>query len=76
LGIGTSGREGGYKEMEKEGEGGRNIVHSCMNREKGDLLKLFQEWAEEGIKENGGVNSTKIHCKNICKCQNVPSVQQ
>jgi hypothetical protein len=30
-----------------------------------------------GIKENdGGVNSTMIHCKNFCKCHNVPPVQQ
>jgi hypothetical protein len=29
------------------------------------------------IKENdGGVNSTMIHCKNFCKCHNVPPVQQ
>jgi hypothetical protein len=23
-----------------------------------------------------GVSSTMIHCKNVCKCHNVPSVQQ
>jgi hypothetical protein len=29
------------------------------------------------IKENdGGVNSTMIHCKNFCKCHNVTPVQQ
>jgi hypothetical protein len=31
---------------------------------------------EGGIKENDGikegVNSTKIYCKNFCKCHNVP----
>jgi hypothetical protein len=25
-----------------------------------------------GIKENGGVNSTIINCKNFCKCHSVP----
>jgi hypothetical protein len=40
------------------------------------MLKLFQEW-RGGIKENdGGVNSTMIYCKNLCKCHNVPLVQQ
>jgi hypothetical protein len=30
-----------------------------------------------GIKENdGGVNSTMMYNKNICKCHNVSSVQQ
>jgi hypothetical protein len=42
--------------------------------EKGELLKLFLEWGERGIKENdGGVNSTMIHliyCKNFCKSHN------
>jgi hypothetical protein len=29
--------------------------------------------AGKGIKENmEGVNSTIIHCKNFCKCHNVP----
>jgi hypothetical protein len=32
-----------------------------------------------GIKENGGggegVNSSRIYCKNFCKCYNVPLVQ-
>jgi hypothetical protein len=29
------------------------------------------------IKENdGGVNSSMIHCKNFRKCHNVPPVQQ
>jgi hypothetical protein len=26
--------------------------------------------------EDDGVNSVMIYCKNICKCQNEPSVQQ
>jgi hypothetical protein len=30
----------------------------------------------EGLKENGGLNSTKIHCKNFCKCHHVFPVQQ
>jgi hypothetical protein len=30
-----------------------------------------------GIKENDeGVNSSMIHCKNFCKCHNVPPTQQ
>jgi hypothetical protein len=30
-----------------------------------------------GIKENdGGVNSTMIHCKYFCKCHNATPVQQ
>jgi hypothetical protein len=30
-----------------------------------------------GIKEKmEGVNSTKIYCKNLCKCHNVSPVQQ
>jgi hypothetical protein len=48
--------------------------------EKGELLKLFQEWGEgrkwEKIK---GVNPSVIyliHYKNFCKCHNVPSAQQ
>jgi hypothetical protein len=41
--------------------------------EKRDLLKLFKEWREGKIKENDGeVNFTMIHCKNFCKCYNVP----
>jgi hypothetical protein len=44
--------------------------------ENSDLLKLFWEWEEEGIKENGkGENSSIIYFiyyKNICKCHNVP----
>jgi hypothetical protein len=45
--------------------------------EKLDMLKLFQEWGERGTKENdGGVNLSKIYCKNFCKCHNVPPEQQ
>jgi hypothetical protein len=41
------------------------------------MLKLFQEWGYQGVKENDhGVNSTMIYCKNFCKCHNVPPVQQ
>jgi hypothetical protein len=36
-----------------EDEYGTNTVYTCMQMEKWDLLKLFQEW-EEGIAENGG----------------------
>jgi hypothetical protein len=39
-------------------------------------MKLFHEWWEEEIKENDGQGEFKydifIHCKNICKCHNVP----
>jgi hypothetical protein len=30
----------------------------------------------EGIKENDGINSAMIYCKNFCKCHNVLPVQQ
>jgi hypothetical protein len=33
----------GYKERVWEGEYGTNIVYTCMNLEKWDLLELFQE---------------------------------
>jgi hypothetical protein len=47
-------------------------VYFYENR-KIDLLKLFQEWGQEGIKEKmEGVNSSVIYCKNFCKCHNVP----
>jgi hypothetical protein len=37
------------------------------------VLKLFQEWREGEMKEDGGgVNSSMIYCKNFCKCHNVP----
>jgi hypothetical protein len=42
----------------------------------GTMLKLLQEWGREDKGECGGVNSTMIHCKNFCKCHNVPPVQQ
>jgi hypothetical protein len=30
----------------------------------------------ERIKENdGGLNSTMIYCKDLCKCHNVPRIQ-
>jgi hypothetical protein len=49
-------------------------VHTYVN-EKLYLLKLFQESGEGGIKEKAGSNSSMmylIHCKNLCKCHNVP----
>jgi hypothetical protein len=33
-----------YKENVKEGECSGNTTYSCMQMEKRDLLKLFQEW--------------------------------
>jgi hypothetical protein len=45
--------------------------------EKGYLLKLFQKWWEEEIKESdGGSELSMIYlicCKNICKCHSVLS---
>jgi hypothetical protein len=38
----------------EEGECGGIIVYSSMKMEKWDLLKLFQEWGEEGTNENDG----------------------
>jgi hypothetical protein len=37
-----------------ESECGGRIRYSCMQIETWDLLKLFQEWGESGIKENDG----------------------
>jgi hypothetical protein len=36
----------------KEGEYGTNTMYTCVNLEKCDVLKLFQEW--EKVKENDG----------------------
>jgi hypothetical protein len=64
---------GGYKEKVKEDECGGNLIYSCMNMEKWDMLKLFQEWGEKGIKEDdGGGEFNYDYCKNFCKCHNVP----
>jgi hypothetical protein len=50
-----------------------------MYMEKGYLLKLFEEWGEGEVKENGGgMNSSLtylIYCKNFYKCHNVPPTQ-
>jgi hypothetical protein len=41
------------------------------------LVETIPGMGERVIKENdGGVNSTMIYCKNFCKCDNVPPVQQ
>jgi hypothetical protein len=41
------------------------------------ILKLFQEWGQDVIRENDrGVNSIVMYCKNFCKCHNVSPVQQ
>jgi hypothetical protein len=45
---------GGYNERVKEAECSVNITCSCMKMKKLDMLKLFQEWGEERIKENDG----------------------
>jgi hypothetical protein len=39
---------GGYKERVKEDESSGNILYSCMKMEKLTMMKLFQEWGEEG----------------------------
>jgi hypothetical protein len=53
-----------------------NTVHTCKQMEKWDMLKLFQEWWEGGIKRMvEEVNSSMVYLiyyKNTCKCHNVP----
>jgi hypothetical protein len=40
-------------------------------------VKTIPGMGAAGIKESyGGVNLTKIHCKNFCKCHKVSIVQQ
>jgi hypothetical protein len=46
--------KGEYKERVLKGEYSCNIMYSCMKMEKWELLKLFEEWMEGGIKENDG----------------------
>jgi hypothetical protein len=41
-----------------------------------ETIPVFQEWA--GVKKNGGGGGNLsiiylIHCKNFCKCHNVPT---
>jgi hypothetical protein len=60
-----------------EDEYGTNTVYTCMQMEKWDLLKLFQEWEGE-IKNDEGVNSIMIYliyCKNFWKHHNVHPAQ-
>jgi hypothetical protein len=47
-GTGTSGREEEVGERVWESECSTNTMYTCMQLEKGYLLKLFQEWGEEG----------------------------
>jgi hypothetical protein len=49
-------------------------IYSCMKMEKWDMLKLFQEWKQEGIKENDGGGESNYDL--FCKCHDVPPVQQ
>jgi hypothetical protein len=76
-GVGTSGRR------EDVGKGRRRntvqLLGTRVCKWKNETLKLFQEWGEGRIKENGrgmeGLNSSMmylIYCKNFCKCHNVP----
>jgi hypothetical protein len=51
-----------------------NIMYTCMLMEKWNYFRNVEkmnkgEWWKEGI-------STMIYCKNLCKCHNVPPVQQ
>lgn len=50
-----------------EDEYGKNIVYTCMYLEKWYLLKLLQEWEEEGMKENGGQGAFKYIIFDILK---------
>jgi hypothetical protein len=64
---------GKIQERVKESEYGGNMMYSCLKIEKWDLLKLFQELGEGGMKKNdGGENLTKIYCKHFYKCHNAP----
>jgi hypothetical protein len=43
-----------------------------MKMEKWDMLKIFQEWGERGIKKSDGVGEFNYDIyKNFCKCHNV-----
>jgi hypothetical protein len=45
--------------------------------EKWNLLKLFQEWGETGIKENDGGSELGYDIlQKFWKCHNIPPVQQ
>jgi hypothetical protein len=70
-----------------EGEGGRkkraqevNMVEYYVLMCESGKMRLVETVPGMGggrIKENdGGVNSTVIHCKNFGKCHNVSPVQQ
>jgi hypothetical protein len=59
-----------------EGECGAKTVHMYING-KMRPLETIPRMGVRRMKE--GVNSTIIHfihCKNFCKCHNVPSAQQ
>jgi hypothetical protein len=56
---------GGYKERVKEAEYSGNITYSCMKMEKWDLLKLFQEMGEVGIKKHDGVGGGEFNYNTL-----------
>jgi hypothetical protein len=39
-------------------------------------LNYFENRGGEIKEKNGGGNLTKIYCKHVCKCHNVPPIQQ
>jgi hypothetical protein len=68
--------QGGYKERVQE----VNMVeYYALMYEDGKMRPVETVPGMEGggIKENyGGVNSILLYWKNLCKCHNVPPVQQ
>jgi hypothetical protein len=52
---------GGGRDRERvwKDEYSANTVYVCMQIEKWDLLEVFQEWEERGMKENGGGSEFK-----------------
>jgi hypothetical protein len=48
-----------------EGDYGANTVYTCMLMEKWCLLKLFQEWGEDKIKDSDGRGEFKYDIFDI-----------
>jgi hypothetical protein len=52
------------------------LCTQCYENGKMKPVETIPRMGVGRIKENdGGVNSTIIHCKNFCKCHNVPPAQ-
>jgi hypothetical protein len=53
-----------------------NIVHCVLTYVNGKMIPVetVKNGGEQGIKENSGGDELKydIHCKNFCKCHNLP----